>query len=141
MKNEKNSRTEFKIRIRKCLYARRKELKLKQREMAQRLGKSEKTYQRWESTGEGLSDILEVLEVFRKLKFSTLEIADVLGLPPIELDEIKERYQDEAILTSIRESSIYIYLRDNCSSVNDVLLEKLLDVITAERLKRRRNKK
>lgn len=141
MKNEKISRTELQKRIREHLYARRKELKLKQREIAQMLGKSEKTYQRWESTGKGLTDILEVLEVFRKLKFSTFEMVDVLGLPPIELDEIKERYQDEAILTSIRESSIYIYLRDNCSSVNDVLLEKLLDVITAERLKRRRNKK
>ena len=116
MKNEKISRTELQKRIREHLYARRKELKLKQREIAQMLGKSEKTYQRWESTGKGLTDILEVLEVFRKLKFSTFEMVDVLGLPPIELDEIKERYQDEAILTSIRESSIYIYLRDNCSS-------------------------
>lgn len=110
---------------------------LSQKDAAESLGKSEKTYQRWESDGSGLSDIFNILNVFRVLHFSTTEMIEVLGLPPLELSEIKELYQDDETLKSIQENSIYTFVRKTCGGMESITIEKLLCVLLKEYFKRK----
>ena len=94
---EKNySEEEIKKRLTEQMVQHRDEkLKLTQKEAAELLATSEKTYQRWESSGKGLSDFFVIQNIFRTLHFSTTEIINVLGLPPLSLSEAKELCQDE----------------------------------------------
>lgn len=108
--------------------------------IALEIGKSEKTCQRWESTGKGLTDIFDILHLFEVLKIPTGEIVTLLGLPPLSQKDVEILYQDEAIQNEIKSSGIYRYLRDHCAELDDITIEKLVDVITEERLKRRRYK-
>lgn len=93
-------------------------------------------YQRWESTGQYLTNIFRLLKVFRELRFSTIEIIDVLGLPPLTLNEIKAICQDEDTLKSIKEHSVYSIMRKECFDMDDYTLEMLLKFFLEERLKR-----
>ena len=108
--------------------------------IALEIEKTEKTYQRWESTGKGLTDIFDILRLFEILNISTGEIIALLGLPPLSQKDVEILYQDEAIQNEIKSSGIYRYLRDHCAELNDITVEKLVDIITEERLKRRRYK-
>lgn len=139
MKNNFNNyeKADLQKRLGNALYKHRNALGKKQREVALAIEKSEKTYQRWESTGKGLNDLFDILQLFQLLDFSTTEIIDLLGFPPLELKEIRTLYKDGAILNEIRNNSIYLYLQKHCSDLDNVTIEKLLDVITEERLKRR----
>ena len=119
----------------KQLLNHRNKLKLSQYDAASAVGKSPDTYQRWEY-GQHLTDIFSLLRVFEVLKFSTTEIIDVLGLPPLTLDEVKATYQDEDTLKSIKENGIYSVMRKKCPDMNDFTLEKLLILFLEEHSKR-----
>lgn len=127
-------------KLSKKLYNHREKLKLTQRSVAYSLGKSESTYQRWEATGKGLTNIFDILKVFRVLDFSVTEIIEILGLPNLKLDEIKNIYSDEDTLKSIKEAGIYSYLRKNCTDIKDITIEKLLDILCEEHHKRYQRK-
>ena len=127
----------IKERLTKTMYKRRKELKLKQREVAGLLGKEEKTYQRLESTGNGLSDFFDILDIFRVLHFSVNDIIYVLELPPLTLREIEELYQDEETLKNIREKGIHSSIRQTCGKMETITIERVLCTLMAEYLKRK----
>lgn len=112
-------------------------LKLKQREVAELLGKEEKTYQRLESTGSGLSKFFDILDIFRVLHFSVSDIIYVLELPPLTLSEVEELYQDGEILKSIREKGICSSIRQTCGSMETITIERLLYTLLDEALKRK----
>lgn len=132
--DEKAITEQLKVQLREH----RKKLGLPQWRVAQQTGNAEKTYQHWESTGEGLSNMFTILKLFQVLGFSTAEIIDVLGLPPLTLNDIGTIWQDEGTLKRIKEDGIYPYVRMNCGTMDCVTIEKLLDVLTAERLRRRK---
>ena len=124
-------------RLTQQMFLHRKKLGLKQHEVAELLGKSEKTYQRLESTGRGLSDIFDILEIFQVLHFSTTEIVNVLGLPPLTLSEITEVYQDEETLKSIRENSICSAIRQTCGEMETSTIERLIFTLMKEQCERK----
>ncbi len=119
------------------MFQHRDTLGLQQKEVAHFLNKSDKTYQRWESTGNGLSDIFDLLTIFRVLQFSTTEIIDVLGLPPLTLNEVKGLYQDEETIRGIRENTVYSFISKECSRMQTNTIEKLLCVLLKEYLKKK----
>ena len=80
---------QFEQRLREALHQHREKLGLGQVRVADSLGISPSTYQRWES-GQSLTDIFKLLKVFRTLKFTTTEVIDLLGLPPLTADELEE---------------------------------------------------
>lgn len=125
-------------RLTEQMFKNRKELKLTQEKVAELLGKSEKTYQRLESTGCGLSDFFTILNIFQVLQFSTIEIIEVLGLPPLTLSQIKELYQDEDTPKSIQENSICSSISQICAKMDSSTLEKLFCTLMKEYLKRKR---
>lgn len=92
----------------------------------------ESTYQRWESDGRGLSNIHNLLAVLKALEFSTPETIRLLGLPGLNMDEVKELCQDVETLERIKEKSVLSYMRDNCCSMSRVTLKKLLITILDE---------
>lgn len=116
---------------------RREALRLKQREVAELIVKSEKTYQRLESTGKGISDIFEILKIFQVLHFSTTEIINVLGLPPLTLSEIAELYQDGETLKSIRENGICSSIRQMCGEMEINTIERLILILMKEYFKKK----
>lgn len=118
----------------------RKALGLTQGKAAELLGRPEKTYQRWESTGEGLSDFFVILDIFRVLRFPTTEIIGMLGLPPLTESEVKEYYRDEKTLKSIQDNGIYSAVCQNCGGLGSITIEKLLCVLLKEYLKRKGHK-
>lgn len=126
----------FQRRLKTQLYKHRKALGLKQADVADLIGKSPDTYQRWECTGKHLTDIGSLLDVFQALHFSTGEILGVLGLPPLTLDEIKALYRDEGMLKAVRESGFCPILRESCPDMEDSTLDMLLFLLLGERLKR-----
>ena len=136
---EKNySEEEIKKRLTEQMVQHRDEkLKLTQKEAADLLYTSEKTYQRWESSGKGLSDFFVIQNIFRTLHFSTSEIINVLGLPPLTLNEVKELYQDKETLKSLQENSIYSFVRQKCDKWEDITIEKLFFVLLKEYFKRK----
>lgn len=127
---------EIRRRLTEQLFYHRKKLGLKQIEVAGLLDKAEKTYQCWESTGNHLTNIFDILKVFQVLKFSTVEVIGVLGLPLVPLNEIKDICQDEAISECIKGTGICSYCHKNCCDMNDFTIERLLDILFTERLKR-----
>lgn len=135
IKNQ-NYQEEFQERLKRQLHEHRRNLKLSQIEVAQAVGKTPDTYQRWESSGQHLTDIFSLLSIFQVLHFSTTEIIDVLGLPPLTLGEIKAIYQDEDTLKNIKENGIYPAVRERCPDMDDVTLGKLLAFFLSEYLKR-----
>ena len=140
MDNTDQSKRNLQARLGNVLYEHRTALGKTRLTIADKIGKSEKTYQRWESTGKGLTDIFDILRLFEILKIPTGEIIALLGFPPLSQKEVETLYQDEAIQNEIKSSGIYRYLRDHCAELNDITVEKLVDIITEERLKRRRYK-
>lgn len=124
-------------RLTETMFKCRNELKLKQREVAELLGKDEKTYQRLESTGNGLSNFFDILDIFHVLNFSYQDFIYVLELPPLTLSEIEELYQDEEILKSIREKGIHSSIRQICGKMETITIERLLCTLLVEFLKRR----
>lgn len=137
MKNENEYlKPGFQKRLKEQLREHRKKRNLSQLDVANAVGKSLDTYQRWESTGERLTEIYSLLSVFRALDFSTTEIIEVLGLPPLTLGEMKAIYQDEDTLKSIQEKGICSAMRENCRHMDDFTLERLLAVLLNEHSKR-----
>lgn len=136
-KMEYLGKKEIRNRLKEKMLQHRDKLGLKQREVAELLDKDEKTYQRLESTGNGLSDFFDIQNIFRVLEFSTTDIIDVLGFPPLTLNEIKELYQDEETLKSIRENGICSSIRQTCNKMENITIEKLLYILLIEHLKRR----
>lgn len=124
-------------RLTETMFKCRNELKLKQREVAERLEKEEKTYQRLESTGSGLSNFFDMLDIFHVLHFSIQDVVYVLELPPLTLSEIEKLYQDEKILKSIQEKGIYSSIRQICGEMETITIERLLCTLLTEYLKRR----
>lgn len=139
--NNKNEHfeQEFPKRLREQLYNHRKKLKLSQSSVANSVGKSPCTYQRWESSGKCLTDIFDLLRVFHALKFSTAEIIDVLGLPALTLSEMESIYQDED-LKGIKGNGIYSVMRNKCPDMDDFTLKKLIILLEKENLKRLENR-
>lgn len=125
----------------KELFNHRQKLGLMQREVAEFLDRSEKTYQHWESTGEGLSNIFTILQLFQALEFSTAEIIGVLGLPPLTADELKDICPDGDTLKSIQENGICSYVRMNCGKMDYCQIERLFDVLCDERSERRKRRR
>ncbi len=138
MKNNNQYVNEEKIRhqLSEQFRLHRKKLDYTQAKVAELLGKSESVYQRWESTGEHLGNIFDILEVFRVLDFSTADIIDVLGLPPLDVSEIEAVCQDKKICKDIKKDGIYFYMKKNCEDITDLTFEKLLDMLFLEHLKR-----
>lgn len=137
MKNKnQNLEQELQTKLKRQLRKHREKLNLKQLDVANAVGKSLDTYSYWESTGRRLTDIFSLLSVFQALEFSTAEIIDVLGLPPLTLNEIKAIYQDEDTLKNIKGNGIYSAMRENCSDIDDFTLTKLLVLLLKERLRR-----
>lgn len=134
-KNNYFEKTEIAKRLTEQMHSHRKKLKLKQREVAELLGKSEKTYQRLESTG--LSDIFDILKIFQVLHFSTTEIINVLGLPPLTLSEIAKLYQDEETLKSIQENGICSCICQMCGKMEINTIERLIYILMKELLKKK----
>lgn len=118
----------------------RENLGLKQKDVAHLIDKPESTYQRWEATGDGLTNIFNILKVFQVLGFSTTEIIKILGLSQLKPSEIGEICTDEGTLKSIKEDGIYLYVRNNRANMDDITIEKLLDALFEERLKRHQRK-
>lgn len=136
-KNKCSEQELFEKRVSEQLYKHREKLNLRPLEVADLVGKSYSAYQKWESTGKHLTNIYDILNVFQVLGFSIAEIVEVLGLPRPTSDDIKELCPDEDTRKSIEEDGIYLYVRKKCTDLDDSTIEKLLDVISAERLKRR----
>ena len=122
--------------LKEQLYTHRNNLNLKQAEVARMLDKSEKTYQRWESTGNGLSNIQDILKLFEVLEFSTSTVIKLLNLPPLTYDEIRDIVTDIHTLKSIKEEGVYSHIRNNCSNMDNVTIEKLLVILQTEHLER-----
>lgn len=118
------------------LYSRRRNLSLTQAEVAELLDKSEQTYQRWESTGNGLSNIQDILRVFEVFKFSTSTVIKLFNLPPLTLDELKDIVPDADTLKCIKEEGICAYIDNNCGDMDNLTIEKLLVILHTEHLKR-----
>lgn len=133
----KKEREKIIERLTEQMLQHRKALGLKQGEVAELLDKPEKTYQRWESTGSGLSIFFDIQNIFKVLHFSTTEIVNILGLSPLTSSEIEELYQDEEILKSIREKSICSSIRQKCGEMQSITIEKLLCILLKEYLKRK----
>lgn len=127
---------EYQKRLRRQLREHRIKRKLSQSAVADAVGKALETYQRWETSGQHLTDIFSLLSVFQVLGFSVTEIIEVLGLPALTLNEIEAVYQDENILKRIKENGICSAMRQKCPDMADFTLEKLLVLILEERLKR-----
>lgn len=136
----KNFELEFQEKLKKELKEHREKHNYSQLGVADAVGKSLDTYQRWESSGKYLTNIFTLLSVFHELNFSTTEIIDVLGLPPLTLSEIKAIYQDEDTLENIKENGIYSVMRKKCPDMDDFTLEKLLALFLNEHLKRLENR-
>ena len=136
MKNEYLEEKEIQKRLSEQLNIRRGKLGFSQVKVAMLLKKSQSTYQRWETRGQNLPNVSDLLKVFRILDFSLTEIMEVLGLPRPDADELKKLCQDENIEKAIKEASLYSYVRKNCPDLGDMEIEKLLDTLFAERLKR-----
>lgn len=126
----------YKKELKQQLRQHRKKGNLTQLNVADAVGVSLDTYHRWESTGQHLTDIFTLLNVFQVLDFSTTEIIDVLGLPPLTLNEVKSIYQDEDTLKHIKEKGICSAMRENCPDMDDFTLEKLLSILLNEHSKR-----
>ena len=131
---------EFPKKLKEQLRGHRTQKNLRQSDVADAVGKSLDTYQRWESTGQRLTDICTLISVFQALDFSTAEIIDVLGLPPLTLSGVKAAYQDEDILKNIKGYGIYYAMRKKCPDMEDFMLDKLLALLFDERSKRLENR-
>lgn len=123
-------------KLKELLRGHRTKQNLRQSDVADAVGKSLDTYQRWESSGQCLTDIYSLLSVFKALDFSTAEIIDVLGLPPLTAGEMEAICQDGDTLKSIKENGIYSVIREKCPDMNDFILEKLLAILFQEHSKR-----
>mgnify|MGYP001063505967 CR=1 FL=1 len=134
--SNKDLEQEFQERLKKELRKHRLKQKLSQKAVADALMVSEATYYRWEKYGQCLTDIFSLLNVFRVLDFSTVEIIDLLGLAPLTLGEIEAVYQDEDILKSIKGNAIYSAMREKCPDIDGFYLRKLLVLLSEENFKR-----
>lgn len=123
-------------RLSKQLFEHCEKLRLSKVEAAELVCKSYDTYHRWESTGKGLTDIYDILDVFKKFKFTTIEIIKTLGLPPLSLEEVQELFSEEAIQGAMKNEGVCSYMRKNCTGMSDTIIESLLDILFMERLKR-----
>ncbi len=144
--NEKNTYSKqglktFQERIREQLSQHRENLKLSQVHVAGLVGKSPSTYQRWESTGTCLTNIHDFQKLFQVLKFSTSDVIELFGLPPLQQEELKTLFPDKNTRKAIEEDGICLYMRKNCANMETSTIEKLLDIVSDERLKRRRYKR
>lgn len=139
MKKQYIQQEPFEKRISEKLREHREKLNLRQLDVANSLHKARSTYQCWETTGKRLTNVHDLLKAFQVLGFSTTEVIDVLGLPPLKLSEIESIYQDEETLKSIKDDSICLCMRNNCKDMPDFTIERLLDTLFAERLKRHRH--
>lgn len=126
----------FQQELKKQLHEHRKKLKLSQNDVANALGVSRDTYQRWEKPSQDLLNIFNILSVLRVLNFSTAEIIEMLGLAPLTPDEIKAVFQDEDMLKSIQSNTIYSFMRKNYLDMNDLTLKKLFFLLGEEYFKR-----
>lgn len=117
---------EFQKRLHKALFEHRKNKHFTQQVVADKMCISLDTYKRLEH-GKCL-DISRLLSVLQELDFSTAEIIDVLGLPLLTGQEIKE-------------NAIYSAVRENCHDMDNMTLEKLLSIICVERAKRLEKKR
>lgn len=137
MKNENlDKQTRFENKLKKQLRQHRENLHLSRVKVAQDVHKSPKAYERWELSGKCLTNIHDLLKVFQVLKFTTSEVIDLLELPPFKADELEKLSPDEDTLKRIKEGGILIYMRNKCTCMDDFTLEKILDILFAERLKR-----
>lgn len=134
MKNENLSKETFEEKISKKLREHRNNLNLTKLKVAQDVCKSFKTYERWEK--EGVRNIHDLIKLFQVLKFTTTEVIDLLELPPLKADDLKKIFSDEDALKRIKVDGFCLYVHDKCTYMDDFTLEKLIDILFAERLKR-----
>ncbi|EOS21888.1 hypothetical protein C806_04029 [Lachnospiraceae bacterium 3-1] len=133
--NEEQIREQLSGRFRQ----QRKKLDYTQSYVASLLDVSKSAYQRLEK-GQCLGGIFNILAASQALELSTADIIKALDLPPLDVGEAAAVCKDKKACEGIAEEGIYLYMRENCAGINDVTLEKLLDVLTAERLERRQHK-
>lgn len=79
MKNINELELEFQEKLKGLLREYRIKRNLSQFDVANAVGKSLDTYQRWEYTGKGLTNIFILLSVFQTLDFSLLTIYTIYG--------------------------------------------------------------
>jgi len=130
---QESFRKRLKEQLRQQLRQHREKLGLNQVEVAGMLCKSHCTYQRWESTGDHLTNIYDIRETFRVLDFSTTEIINLLGLPPLKLDELEEILPDENALRNIEEQGIYSYVRKKCDDMDNRTIDRILKILLTKR--------
>ena len=140
MKKKKLNIDPRKLKIIKQIESHRKKLGLTQQDVADVIGKDVKTYQRFESTGNGSFNVFDILDIFKALDFYTIEIIDSLGLPSLELSEVKSIYRDKNTLKSIEESGICRYVSEQSADMDDFTIASLLDILSRENLKRHQHK-
>ena len=131
-----NLEKKFQERLKEQIREHRKRQKLRQLDVANALGVSLDTYQHWEKPSQSLTNISDILSVFRELDFSTAEIIDVLGLAPLTPSEVKAVCQDEDTLKCIKGNTIYAAVREKCPDMDVFTLEKLLILLLDEHSKR-----
>lgn len=134
--NQESPEEQFKQRLREALRQHRKELGLTQVKTAELFHIASSTYERWESD-KSPTCIFSLLDVFRTLKFTTTEVIDLLGLPPLTADELEEISPDEETLKRLKGESIYTYVRRNCKEMTDFTIDKLLILLLDEEHSRR----
>lgn len=127
-------------RLKRKIREYRTQKELRQRDVADKLGISLDTYQHWEKPSQPLTNISDILNVFRVLEFPVTEIIEVLGLPPLTSSEIKAVCQDEDTLKGIQRNTIYSVVRKECPDMDDLTLEKLLAILMEEHLKRMKSR-
>lgn len=127
---------QFEQRLREALRQHRKALGLGQTRAADLFHVASSTYERWES-GKSLTDIFKLLKVFRTLKFTTTEVIDLLGLPPLTADELEGISPDEETLKLLKGERIYTYVRQNCGEMSDSTINRLLTFLLQEERNRR----
>lgn len=131
---------EFQKKLKEQIRQRRRELSLSQTKVAEKLGISRDTYQHWEKPSQFLNNIFDILSVFQILKFSTTDIIEMLGLEPLTASEMKAVCQDEDMLKSIQENTIYSVMREKCPDMDDWTLEKLFFLLEQEHFERLKKK-
>lgn len=112
----------------------RGKLDLTQEQAAELIGKSVKTYERMEQTGDGVFYLYNALKVFQALDFSTLEIIQLLGLPPLKLEDVKKIYQNEDTLKEIEADGIFRYIEKNRASLDQANIARLLNILSEQNL-------
>lgn len=135
-KREYLDKEKFEKQLRTKLYAHRRELGLNQLDAGELIGKSRDTYQRWESTGQGLTNIYDISSVFHEFHFSLTEIMELMKLPQPTKEELEGFYSNIVIQGEVNHFDIYRYVSKNCADMDTLTIIRLLYILCKEYVSR-----